>query len=79
MKPMQKWMCSLALVAVLHPMALPLHAEEAPPTSDHRVGVIMMVICGVSVRLAPAAPIPLLGVAVASCLAGCLDALLDPD
>lgn len=76
---MKKLLLSLALLAVTQSVAVPLHAEEEPPTQEHRFGVIMMVLCGVSTRLAPVAPVPFAGVAAASCIAGCLDALLDPD
>ncbi|MEO5988841.1 MAG: hypothetical protein ABIU54_01540 [Candidatus Eisenbacteria bacterium] len=76
---MKKLLLSLALLAVMQSVAAPLHAEEEPPTGEHRFGVIMMVVCGISTRLAAVAPVPFAGVAAASCVAGCLDALIDPD
>lgn len=74
----QRWL-SAALAALVISAAVPLHAEESPPTAQHRLGVIMMVVCGVSARIATVAPVPFAGIAAASCLAGCLDALTDPD
>lgn len=76
---MNKLVASLALLLVLQSLPARSRASSEPPTAEHRIGVIMMVICGVSARTAPAAPVPMIGIAVASCIAGCLDALLDPD
>lgn len=76
---MKKLLVSLTVLSLTLSFAPPSHAEEEPPTSEHRIGVFLMIVCGVSARLAPAAPVPFAGVAAASCIAGCLDALMDPD
>lgn len=76
---MKKLLLALSLLAVMQSVAAPLRAEELPPTEDHRIGVIMAIVCGLSVRLTLVAPVPFAGVAAASCIAGFLDALADPD
>jgi hypothetical protein len=49
-------------------------------TSPHsRVGVLLMVMCGLAARAAVVAPVPWAGVAVLSCAFGMLDAALSED
>lgn len=76
---MKKLMWSLTVLGLTLSLAAPTRAQEEPPTQEHKLGVFMMIVCGVSARLAPVAPVPFAGVAAVSCVAGCLDALIDPD
>jgi len=76
---MKKLLWSLTVLSLMLSWAPSSRAEETPPTAEHKLGVFMMIVCGVSARLAPVAPVPFAGVAVVSCVAGCLDALTDPD
>ncbi len=76
---MKKLLWSLTVLSLMLSWAPSSRAEEAPPTAEHKLGVFMMIVCGVSARLAPVAPVPFAGVAAVSCVAGCLDALMDPD
>jgi hypothetical protein len=48
-------------------------------TADSRVGVVLMVICGLSLKFSLAAPVPWAGIAAASCLMGLVDAANSPD
>lgn len=76
---MKKLLWSLTVLSLALSLATPSRAEEEPPTEEHKIGVFMMIVCGISARLATVAPVPFAGVAAASCIAGCLDALVDPD
>ncbi len=66
----------LALLALPASSARASHGEEGP---DHRIGVLLAVVCGLSAKLSFVAPVPYAGVAVVSCVATCLDALNTPD
>jgi len=46
---------------------------------ESRVGVLLMVLCGLAAKVAPVAPVPYAGIAVVSCAFGLLDAALSPD
>ena len=52
-------------------------AEDAGSRS--RVGVLLMVMCGLAAKASIPAPVPWAGVAVLSCLFGFLDAAMSPD
>ena len=73
-------MAGLALCVSL--LAAPLtaaHASEGGGAPHSRVGVLLAVMCGLSLRAAIPAPVPWAGVAVMSCLFGFLDAAMSPD
>lgn len=69
-------MLLLALLALPASSARASHGEEGP---DHRIGVVLAVVCGISAKISFAAPVPFAGIAVVSCVATCLDALNTPD
>ena len=73
-------MLVLALCAALlaAPLA-PARAATGDASSESRVGVLLMVMCGLSSKAAIAAPVPWSGVAVLSCLFGMLDAAMSED
>ena len=73
-------MAALVLSGTL--LAAPLAATRAAAEDyapESRVGVILMVVCGLSLRAAIPAPVPWAGVAVMSCLFGFLDAAFSAD
>jgi hypothetical protein len=66
------------LLAMLLAFASTVRAEvEDGPTS--RIGVALMMVCGLALKALPIAPVPWAGVAVLACGAGLLDAALSPD
>lgn len=67
------------LVLLLATPTLPARATGDGDTADSRVGVIMMVVCGLSLKVSAIAPVPWAGLAFVSCLAGLIDAGLSPD
>ena len=68
----------LALLLLLQPLTpRPSAADEL--TSESRVGVALMVACGLALKATLAAPVPWAGIAVASCVMGFLDAAFSPD
>lgn len=68
-----------ALVLSLVPLAPGRATAMASPVAESRVGVVLMVVCGLSLKVALGAPVPWAGVAIASCGMGLLDAALEPD
>lgn len=71
---------ALALAVLLFALPLaPARAYEDGTTSDSRVGVVLMVVCGLALKSAIPAPVPWAGIAAISCLMGFLDAALSPD
>ena len=66
-------------VALLAAPLAPARAAGDDTTPDSRVGVLLMVVCGLSLKAAIPAPVPWAGLAVVSCLVGFLDAALSPD
>lgn len=73
----------LALVLSLVPLAAgratAVASSVAPPVAESRVGLVLMVVCGLSLKVALGAPVPWAGVALVSCGMGLLDAALEPD
>ena len=77
MKPAR---AALAMTLAVLLFALPLApAHASDETSESRVGVLLMVACGLALKAAIGAPVPWAGVAALSCLGGLLDAALSPD
>lgn len=73
-------MAVLALcVALLAAPLAPAHAAAEDTSSRSRVGVLLMVMCGLAAKAAIPAPVPWAGVAVLSCVFGMLDAALSDD
>lgn len=73
-------MVLFALCAAL--LAAPLTSTRAAADDgapDSRVGVLLMVMCGLSLKASIVAPVPWSGVAVMSCLFGLLDAAFSED
>ncbi len=68
----------LAVLLLLQPLT-PRPAAADDGTSQSRVGVALMVACGLALKASVAAPVPWAGIAVVSCLMGFLDAALSPD
>jgi hypothetical protein len=68
-------LCAALLTA---PLA-PAHAAAEDTSSYSRVGVLLMVMCGLSAKAAIPAPVPWAGVAVLSCMFGFLDAAMSDD
>ena len=69
---------ALALSLLVTPLA---RATAVPGATDpeSRVGVLLMVMCGLAAKAAAVAPVPYAGIAVVSCAFGLLDAALSPD
>ncbi len=70
---------ALLVAALLAAPAAPARASASDDGSTSRVGVVLMVTCGLALRAAIPAPVPWAGVAVMSCLFGLLDAAMSPD
>jgi hypothetical protein len=68
-------LCAALLTA---PLA-PAHAAADDTSSRSRVGVLLMVMCGLAAKAAIPAPVPWAGVAVLSCMFGFLDAAMSED
>ena len=68
-------LCATLLAA---PLA-PAHAASTDTSSQSRVGVLLMVMCGLAAKVAIPAPVPWAGVAVLSCVFGMLDAAMSED
>lgn len=69
---------ALILALVLSPGVRSAHAA-GDPVAESRVGVVLMVTCGLALKVAMLAPVPWSGIAVVSCVTGLLDAALSPD
>lgn len=75
-----RFLTAIALVAaLLFTPAAPVRASASDDGSTSRIGVILAVVCGVSLKAAIPAPVPWAGVALMSCMFGFLDAALSPD
>jgi len=73
-------LAALALAALLFTAPVfPARATGGDDTGDSRVGVVLMVVCGLALKVAGAAPVPWAGIAVMSCLMGLVDAATSPD
>ena len=71
---------ALALAALLLAApVLPARATGDEDTGDSRVGVVLMVVCGLSLKVFAVAPVPWAGIAVVTCLVGLVDAGNSPD
>jgi len=57
----------------------PARAARGDQDPESRVGVLLMVVCGLAAKAIPIAPVPFAGIAVVSCAFGLLDAALGPD
>ena len=68
----------LAALLLLQPLA-PRRAAADELSSESRVGVALMVACGLALKATLSAPVPWAGIAVASCIMGLVDAALSPD
>jgi hypothetical protein len=68
----------LAALLLLQPLT-PSPSSAGELTSESRVGVALMVVCGMALKATLAAPVPWAGVALASCVMGFLDAAFSPD
>jgi len=68
----------LAMLLLVQPLT-PRPATAGDETSKSRVGVALMVVCGLAAKAALAAPVPYAGIAIASCIMGFVDAALSPD
>lgn len=68
----------LAVLLLVQPLT-PRPASAGDQTSESRVGVALMVVCGLALKATLAAPVPWAGIAAASCLMGFLDAAFSPD
>jgi hypothetical protein len=56
--------------------AVRAEVEDGPAS---RIGVALMMVCGLALKAAPIVPVPWAGVAVLACGAGLIDAALSPD
>ena len=72
----------VVLVLCLALLAAPFrsaHASADDTGSRSRVGVLLMVMCGLAAKASIPAPVPWAGVAVLSCLFGFIDAAMSED
>jgi len=67
------------VAALLAAPAAPVRASASDDGSESRIGVMLMVVCGLSLKAAIPAPVPWSGIAVVSCMFGLLDAAMSPD
>ena len=75
----RRWLVpALCATLLLGPLA-PARAVADETPAESRVGVLLMVMCGLSLKAAIPAPVPWSGVAVVSCLFGFLDAAFSED
>ncbi|MEQ1831521.1 MAG: hypothetical protein ABL977_00595 [Candidatus Eisenbacteria bacterium] len=76
---LRAWAAMLLMAALLATPASPVRASASDDGSESRVGVILTVVCGLSLKAAIPAPVPWAGIALVSCAFGFLDAALSPD
>ena len=69
----------VALAALLAAPLTPARATGEGDSADSRVGVVLMVVCGLALRATLAAPVPWAGIAAVTCLMGLVDAATSPD
>lgn len=73
-------MGALAALLLAAPfMPLVARAEPSGDGTESRVGVILAVLCGMSLRAAVVQPVPWAGVALLSCAGFVIDAATEPD
>lgn len=72
-------LAALLIAALLAAPAAPVRASASDDGSESRIGVMLMVVCGLSLKAAIPAPVPWSGIAVVSCMFGLLDAAMSPD
>jgi hypothetical protein len=77
--PVRSPLAALLIAALLAAPAAPVRASASDDGSESRIGVMLMVVCGLSLKAAIPAPVPWSGIAVVSCMFGLLDAALSPD
>jgi hypothetical protein len=75
----RRWAVLALCAALLAAPLAPARAATGDTSPESRVGVLLMVMCGLSAKAAIAAPVPWAGVAVLSCVFGMLDAALSDD
>jgi len=68
----------LAALLLAQPLA-PARAAGDDTDPESRVGVVLMVVCGLSLKASVSTPVPWAGIAFVSCLMGLVDAGLSPD
>lgn len=67
----------LAALLLLQPLT-PRPALAEDESGESKVGVVLMVVCGVSLKASLIAPVPWTGIAAVSCIMGLIDAALSP-
>jgi len=75
----RRWMVLALCAALLAAPLAPARAADGDTSPHSRVGVLLMVMCGLAAKAAVPAPVPWAGVAVLSCMFGMLDAALSED
>ena len=68
----------LAVLLLLQPLS-PAPARADEETDESKAGVVLMVLCGLSLKATLRAPVPWAGVAAVSCIMGLIDAAITPD
>lgn len=78
---MRRWvsgvLVALTLAGAFAPAAV--RAEPLEGGAESKVGVVLAIVCGLSLRAAFIQPMPWAGVAMLSCLGAVLDAATEPD
>ena len=69
---------ALALALCVAPLGS-ARAWSGGTDPESRLGVLLMVLCGLAAKAIPVAPVPYAGIAIVSCGFGLLDAALSPD
>lgn len=75
----RRWVVLALCTALLTAPLAPAHASADDDAPGSRVGVLLMVVCGLSLKAAIPAPVPWAGVALVSCMFGLLDAAMSED
>ena len=71
---------ALCASCLLAPLGTPARAAAGDDGTPHsRIGVLLMVACGIALKASIPAPVPWAGIAVVSCLFGLVDAALSND
>lgn len=78
MRARRRFATAALCAALLAAPIAPARAAGDDGADESRVGVVLMVVCGLSLKAAIPAPVPWAGVAVISCLFGFLDAAMSP-
>jgi len=69
----------LGITCLLAPIGAPARAAGDDGTPGSKLGVLLMIACGLSLKASIIAPVPWAGVAAMSCMFGLLDAALTED